>query len=313
MKSLLVTLLILGLLFLAYDGLLTPPDQRLVFPRPAESSKTPTTENTATPSSPAAPPKSATQNPNPTAPTTVTPAKSAETPTTPTAAVAPMTPKDGFQLPKFDTIESLTHNWHDIPKTAFGRMVKIRKPVVFQMSVGKSSMPAGSSVVVVGQENGWLIISPSAGSPARAQVALDDCDFKSQLVTDYEAWKVARIDTLKRQFERKKQLEKNSPTNIAVNSGLIEASGKPVRNGDGTYPLLMAKIHRGEITEITPTNITRWGEAVQETLNGVPTWTIGVTFSAKTMFGEQSVDTLAHVQSGKVTSWVIKGSGEPVL
>jgi len=184
---------------------------------------------------------------------------------------------------------------------------------VFQMSVGKSSMPAGASVVVVGQENGWLMIAPSPGSPARAQISLDDCDFKSQLVADYESWKVARLDQLKRQFERKKLLEKNGPAAGPVNASFVDASGKPTRSGDGTYPLLLAKIHRGEVTEITPTNITRWEEAVQETVNGVPTWSIGVTFTAKTMFGPQTVETVAHVQGGKVTSWVIKGSGEAVL
>jgi hypothetical protein len=314
MKSFLVTLIILGLLFLAYDGFLAPPAQRLVFPRPAESPQEPTAESAPAASSATTTPsksKPAAQNPASTAPATTAPTSASSD--TPAKTAAPVTAKDGFQPPRFETLESLTNGWREIPKGAFGRIVKITKPVVFQMSVGKSSMAAGASVVAVGQENGWLIISPTADSPARAQIAVDDCDLKAQLSAAYESWKIARTDMLKRQFEKKKLREKNDPANVALNSGLIDASGKPVRSADGTYPLLMAKIHRGEVTEITPTNINRWDEAVQETVKGVPTWTIGVTFTTKTMFGNQTVDTVAHVQGGKVTSWVIKGSGEPVL
>jgi len=320
MKSLFITLLILGGAFLAYDGYLAPPSQRLVFPRPPGSEvteqpqpATPPTEDSApaTPK-PVSPPKkdkapgAATPPPGQVA---NAPAPSASAPST---AATPPAPKAGeFVPPRFESIEELTGNWLKLPKSAFGRVVKISKPVSLKTSFGESKVPAGQSVVTLGMENGLLVVAPTADSPARGLVGIDDTDFKAQLVETYEDWKVDRVAILKQLFERKKRLTP-APVTASLDRTQVEDDGKPLRSSDGTYPILIAKMHSGDPVEITPQNIIHWGSPEQATVNGLPGWTIDVSYSAKTLFGIQTVDTVAQIQNGKVVAWVYKGSGEPV-
>ncbi len=310
MKSAFVTLVILALLFIGYDAFLAPPPERMIFgdsPRPSPPAKVeeavkreqPVVSAETEPAWPSPKPKAQ-------------PAAVETAPPMPVSAEPAPVVVAEFQPPHFDSIEVLTGGWQKIPPSAFGRSVKLTKPVSFKLSFGESKVPAGRSVVAMGVQNGWLVVAPAAESSARGYIAMDDCDFKAQLAETYEKWKAARVAALKQAFEGRKQ----SATSVASSSDRAsppaDPSGKPVQAADGSYPLLLAKLRSGEPAEITPKNITRWGSVEQTKLNGVPTWTIDVTYDAPTLFGMQSAETSARVQNGKVVAWIYKGSGEPV-
>ena len=310
MKSLFVTIFIIGVLFLGYDYFMAPPSERVVFPRPPHTEAPAVTSEETKPEEK----KEVAAAPKPKATTgtdTAKPApKAPETPKTAESSASHPPVSGGFQPPKFDSLETMTSEWQKIPPIAFvNRRVTLAKPVQIKMSVGSSTLPAGSSVAAMGLENGQLVVAPTAESAARGVVALDDTDFKKQIHESYDRWKEYKIDMMKRQYERRLAQAESTPA--AVDTTAVGDAGKPVRSGDGSYPLLMAKMKSGDIIEITPTNIARWGEATQETIKGVPTWSIDVSYTAKTMFGIQTVDTTAHIQNGRVVDWVYK-SGEPV-
>ena len=317
MKSLLITLLIFGGVFLAYDYFLALPHQRLVFPKgpaPVEVEQPKNAEAAPDDAAPAAP-KPATPKKAKTAPgagQVAAPAPATE-PMTPSASstTAPA-PKPGeFVPPHFETIEELSGNWLKLPKSAFGRWVKLAKPVTLKTSFGESKVPAGQTMLSMGEENGLLVVAPSADSQARGLVNMDDTDFKPQLVETYEAWKVDRAAYLKALFERKKLLTP-PPVTASFDHTQVDNDGKPIRSSDGTYPILIAKMQSGDPVEITPRNITHWGDVEPATVNGAPGYTIDVNYTAKTPFGVQVVETMAQIQSGKVIAWIYKGSGEPV-
>ena len=309
MKTFLVTLLILGAAFVGYDRFLALPEQRVLFAKPAVK-PAPASEAADAPKPKAEPP-----------PTTVTvtepkvkPSSVPQVPETPKPEPVPTTAaaeaKPAFQPPHFDTIEMLTKGWTQLPKSAFPRAVKLMKEVTFKFSVGLSTMKAGAEVVALSLENGQLIIAPSEAAKARTAVAVDDTDLKSRVAAAYEQWKVERVAAARRAFEDGQRAPKSPPPVAAA--ALVEASGKPARAPDGTYPLLLARLKTGAPSEITPQNILRWQEAQSATFNGKPAWTVEVRYRTKTMFGDMDVDSLAYVQNGRVQKWLYKGSGEEV-
>jgi hypothetical protein len=156
-----------------------------------------------------------------------------------------------------------------------------------------------------------IVIAPAPGAAVRKSVPIDNIDLKAQLTSAYEQWKITRAAALRRQFENKNQ----SPPVAAAASketSSADAAGKPVARPDGAYPLLLAKLQRGDVTDITPQNIIRWGQPMLENIKGMPTWTIEVSYRTKTMFGPMDVISLAHVREGRVIDWIYKGSGEPI-
>lgn len=256
MKSFIVTLVVLASLVLAYDAFVVPPSDRLIFAKPRET-PTVSPDVSAPESTPAVVAES-----KPVAPAAV-PEKPAPVPAAPPemppAAPVPAPVLTGFQPPKYDPIEVLTGNWQKIPKSAFGRIVKLTKPVVFKMAFGESTVPPGKAVTAVGMENGWLAVAPTANSTVRGYVGLDDCDFKTQLIEAYEKWKNERTAWLKVLFEKKLESPVVESVATASPTALADASGKPLQAADGTYPLLVAKMRTGDPSEITLKNITHWG------------------------------------------------------
>jgi hypothetical protein len=81
---------------------------------------------------------------------------------------------------------------------------------------------------------------------------------------------------------------------------------------DGTYPLLIASMKAGQVTEITPNNITRWSKPEPGQFKSERCWDITVEFDAQTAFGKISSEALAKVLRGRVAGWFYKGSGESV-
>lgn len=224
-------------------------------------------------------------------------------------------PKEGeFVPPTFPAIEEVVKGWTAIPKGAFSppRPVKLLTEAEFKMSVGSTKMKPGGMVAAVGQEGEMLVIAPTETSAARARVGLDDTDIKQVLNTAYEKWKVAMTERAKRQFEFKKTAGDRQAA--AKSSGATAAPNntKPARDADGSYPLLIASMKSGKVTEITPQNIKKWGEAALEKIDGKDYWTVIVNYTTKTMFGDFDVEAQARILNGAVEKWVYTGSGEVV-
>lgn len=227
----------------------------------------------------------------------------------------PPAPKEGeFVAPVFQTIEEATSNWAMIPKTAFPRQVKMKRDLDLQMKIGASSastkVKAGGNIVAVGQEGATLLVSPTETSPMRGKVNIDDTDLKEVLSQGYERWKIARTETLKRAHEFKlvaAERAKNAPPSMA---GATASAGndKPARDADGTYPLLIASMKSGQVTEIKPDIIKEWGEP--QLADGV--WSVIVKYETQTMFGKFDTEAQAQIKNGRVEKWIYTGSGEVV-
>lgn len=222
---------------------------------------------------------------------------------------------DEFQPPSYPPIEEVVKNWQQIPRGAFPRPVKLLKDVEFTVVVNGnklgSKIAAGGTVTAIEQDGAMIVISPMANSPARVQVALTDTDLKETLIAAYERWKPAMTDYLRRQWEFKR----NAKTNAVASNTASKAGGradKPERSADGTYPLLLASMKSGQVTEITPTNIKKWGDLNVEKIDGQEYYTVIVDYVTKTMFGDFPTSAQARIRDGKVVKWIYTGSGEVV-
>ncbi|MDZ4401062.1 hypothetical protein [Prosthecobacter sp.] len=303
MKSLFYTILIIGAAFLGYDYFLAPPGQKMVF-----KSLNPPKQAKVVPVKPVEEKKPVTIE---TAPAPVKPVV-VETPkpVAPTPASASVAVSAG---PRFDPIEVLTGNWQKIPPSAFAppREVQLLQEAEFKMSVGASKVAAGGIAFAISADNGVITLAPTATSPARAQLPIDSTDLKMRLNEVYEKWKIVRAAELKA-IAAKKQMSSAQHVSAAPSSSEADASGKPVRDSSGAYPLLVASMKRGQVTEITPENITGWQEPQPTTIQGKGGWAVKVNFNAKTVFGPQPAEAQALVLNGKVTGWYFTGSGEEV-
>jgi hypothetical protein len=234
-------------------------------------------------------------------------------PVRPAEAMADNTLKpdaDGFVPPTFHPLEDVVKSWTQIPATAFPRQVRVMKPVEFVTTLSggnrlSSKVPAGSAVQVLGQEGGTLTIALSDTSPAKAQIAIDDTDLKAVLTEAYEQWKIASTERARRAHlfaEAAKKPAANMPPTSA---------GAPVRNAAGTYDILLASMKAGQVLDLTPLNVRKWGDPVQEEIDGKKYWTIMVDATVQTMFGPLDAQAVAYIRDGKVEKWLYT-SGEVV-
>lgn len=301
MKSLFYTILILAGTFLAYDYFGAPPGKKLVFKslnppakpkvvvvKPAEEEKPVVKETKPAPVMPAV----------------------VETPKPVEKAPEPK-PAPATTGPKFETIEALTGNWLKIPASAFPREVKLVQDAMFKMSVGSSKIAAGGKAYALSADNGVITLAPTAASPARAQLPIDGTDLKAQLNASYEKWKITRAEELKA-IAASKQQNQSQAADVGPSSSEVDAGGKPVRDSAGGYPLLIASMKRGQITEIKPENVTSWQDPQPTTVQGKPGWAVKVGCNVKTVFGMQPTEAQALVLNGKVMGWYYTGSGEEV-
>jgi hypothetical protein len=304
LKSLFMTLLILGGAFLAYDYYLAPDADKLVFKKPGAKPVTvapvvaappnPVPQETVT----TPPPAVATSSP-PVAPITQAP--------TPTPAVTPApTSLDGFVPPTIPDVASATVNWTRIPSTAFPRPVKLSKGIAFKASFGATQVPAGTEVTVMSAQDKMLTVAPNPQSELRGTVELESTDLQATLTQAYESWRAKRIEAARQSWQHRKE-------NAAAPESITPASDdKPEMGPDGTYPLLIASMKAGDVTDITPANIIRWGQPVRGEYKGQPCWDIPVDFNAQTAFGKISASAVAKVVRGRVVGWFYEGSGEVV-
>jgi hypothetical protein len=223
---------------------------------------------------------------------------------------------DGFIAPDFPEMEEVVKNWAEIPKSAFPRPIKLMKNVEFIAEINGnkfgSKMTAGGIATAIAQEGENLVVAPTPTSPARATVEMDDTDLKAVLTAVYERWKVDRTAMLKRQFLFAQNSASNAQATAQANPAVASRGDKPNKNADGTYDVLLASMKAGQVTEITPTNIKKWGDAQLEKIDEKEYWTIIVDYTTKTMFGDFDTQAQARVFGGKVEKWIYTGSGEVV-
>lgn len=244
------------------------------------------------------------------------PPGSNSTPEQPTVADTPpsQAESDEFKPPVFPPIEEVVKGWKEIPKKAFPREVTVMKDVEFAASTnGKefhTKVASGGTIYVLDQAGDNLIGAPAPTSQLRAEIALNDTNLKQLLTDGYEQWKPKMVEYQRRQWNFKK-MAKDNP----VESGItipMGSGGRPVRGADGTYPLLIASMKSGGVTEITPANVKKWGAVNVEKIDGQEYYTIIVDYTTKTMFGNFDTSAQARIRDGKVVKWVYTGSGEQV-
>lgn len=304
MKSLFITILIIGGAFLGYDYFLAPPGEKVVFTdlNPPKKPKT-ATAPVVEPEKPAEP------APAQEMPKQVEAPKPAPTPAPstppPAAPVVPAGPKPG-------SIEALTNNWQKFPESVFPREVALKKDAEFKMAAGASTMTAGRKVQALAYKDGMLALAPAAGSTARATVGIDDTDLKAILTDIYEKWKVERAAFLKEVAAKRDLNRPAAVTTMNANSAEVDPEGKPIKASDGTYPLLLGSMRRGQVTEIRPDNVTFWNDPKPAKVQGKDGWALRVEFTAKTIFGPQPTEAQALIVNGQVQGWFFTGSGEEV-
>ncbi len=314
LKSLFITALVLGAAFLAYDFFLAAPHDKVVYKQP------PQTAPAGSPASPQAVPASSHMPAGSDLPSSSAP------PVNPVPAAAPASPvagqpqpqpsssasslPPGYVPPVIPDIEEATARWTRIPATAFPRQVKLLRPAAFTGTYGQTRMNAGSEVTALAFASGSLTIAPAPASPMRATVPVDDTDLKILLTTAYARWRDARLADAKLAWERSQKSP--SPVASLTPSSQSAADGRPQASADGTYPLLLASMKSGMVTEVTPTSITRWGTPEPGDFNGKRCWNVPVDYDASTTFGKFSTTAVAKVVDGRVAGWFYLGSGEPV-
>ena len=219
-----------------------------------------------------------------------------------------------FVPPEFPPIETVVGNWLSIPKSAFPRPVILKKDLEIEVKIGnskaKSKIPAGGQVVALAQDGEKLTVAPTDTSPARSVVEMDETDLKSVLTDVYETWKINRVQFLRRAHEFKLSAASRAKS-AGANATAEQKNDQPVKNEDG-YPLLLASMKSGQVTEITPDNILEWGEAQLEKIDDNTFWTVIVKYETETMFGKFETEAQARILNGKVSKWVYTGSGEEV-
>ena len=306
MKSLFITLLILGGAFAAYDYYLAKPWERVIFekgPRPAAAAKAVIPDHVVEDDGPAAKTAAASAT------------AKASKPADNWQPTIPKIQNDEFVAPTIQSVETITKNWTMIPKQAFPRPVILKKDVEVKMSVGASTLRAGATAQALSADNGVITISPTATSTARGNVAVMDTDFPDQIHVSYEKWKVARIEQSRQAWIAGKT--KNTTPgkdNSTLSNGVgvsFGAEGKPAQNPDGSYNILLAVISSGKVSDVDPKKVVHWSAPEIRTVDGKPTWVIDVRYEAKTIFGLMEVDSHAHIRDGSYVRWVYD-SGEPL-
>jgi hypothetical protein len=230
----------------------------------------------------------------------------------------PKVDADGFETPIFPSLDELTKNWTVLPAQAFAnpRKIQLKKDVTFEVVIGNnrlgSQVRAGGDVYAIASAGGSnIVIAPSPESKARAQVDLNDTNFKETLTAAYEANNALRVVAMKRAFMRQKN-KAAEPMVAGKSPSAPINTAKPVKEADGTYKVLLDSISAGDVTEVTPASISKWDDPVQEELDGKTYWTIVVTYTTKTMFGDFTTYAKAHIYNGRVEKWLYRDSGEVV-
>lgn len=239
----------------------------------------------------------------------------------PEMAKAPEPPPvdpNAFVAPVFPPVDEVTQNWAVVPKGFFStpKQVTMKKDLELKMQMGKATaattFKSGTKIFVMGQEGTNLIVGASAGSPMRGLVGMDDTDFKVVFTAAYEQVKVVQTENARKAHEYRLASAERAKNAPASAGGGSSSNDKPTKDADGTYPLLLASMKSGEVTEIKPDNIKSWSDPAQEKIDGAEYWTVNVKYETQTMFGKFETEAQARIKNGRVEKWVYTGSGEVV-
>lgn len=224
----------------------------------------------------------------------------------------PVVDPNAFVAPPIPTLEERTQNWTMLAKTAFPRPVIMKRDMTLSMKMGANSastqVKAGGQMIAVGQDGANILVAPTQTSPMRGAVSIDDTNLKDVLSAEYEAWKVTYVASLEKAHQYRlaaAERAKNAPPPDAAPKA---GNDKPVKDKDGTYPLLVASMKSGQVTEIKADTIKEWSEPVFE--DGM--WKVNVKYETMTMFGKFDTEAQAQIKNGIVDKWIYTGSGEVV-
>jgi hypothetical protein len=199
---------------------------------------------------------------------------------------------NAFVAPVFPSVDEVTKNWAAVPKGFFTspKQVTMKKDLEIKMQMGKataaSSFKTGAKIFVMGQQGANLEVGASPGSPMRGLVAMDDTDFKEVFAAAYEQIKVAQTEQARKAHEYKLAAADRAKNAPAMTTGGSASDDKPAKAEDGTYPLLVASMKAGEVTEIKLDSIKSWGDVQREKIDGADYWTVNVKYETQTMFGK---------------------------
>lgn len=233
-------------------------------------------------------------------------------------ASVPVADADGFIPPTFPPIEDLVKNWTEIPAGAFKHFpqVKLLKALEFVAVINgnkiSSKVPVGGTAVAVAQNGSNIEVAPSPSSPARATVSIDETDLKAVLTANYENFKKVQTERQRRQHLFAKESAGRANEAKASGTAAVVSNAAPKKNSEGSYDLLLASMRAGQVTEITPSNVKKWGDVQVEKIDGKDYFTIIVDYTTKTMFGDFDTQAQARIAGDKVEKWIYTGSGEVV-
>ncbi|MDI1312583.1 hypothetical protein [Prosthecobacter sp.] len=239
-------------------------------------------------------------------------------PEMPKAPEPPPVDPNAFVAPVFPPVDELTQNWAVVPKGFFNtpKQVTMKKDLELKMQMGKATaattFKSGAKIFVMGQDGSNLVVGASAGSPMRGLVAMDDTDFKDVFTAAYEQVKVVQTDNARKAHEYRLAAAERAQNAPAASSGGGSSNDKPAKDADGSYPLLLASMKSGEVTEIKPDSIKSWSDVTKEKIDGTEYWTVNVKYETQTMFGKFETEAQARIKNGRVEKWVYTGSGEVV-
>ncbi len=239
-------------------------------------------------------------------------------PEMPKVAEAPPVDPNAFVAPVYPPVNELTQNWAVVPKAFFNtpKQVTMKKDLELKMQMGKATAAAtfksGTKIFVMGQDGPNLVVGASAGSPMRGLVAMDDTDFKDVFTAAYEQVKIVQTENARKAHEYRLVSAERAKSAPATSGGGSSSNDKPTKDADGSYPLLLASIKAGEVTEIKPDNVKSWSDPAQEKIDGTEYWTVNVKYETQTMFGKFETEAQARIKNGRVEKWVYTGSGEVV-
>jgi hypothetical protein len=208
--------------------------------------------------------------------------------------------------PVLPDIEVVTRRWSAVPPQVFPVSVTVARDVA---TASGEKLPKGAIITITGQD-GFRLNAVTTDDPAtRLRVTLEDTDFMARVTTLYRAWAIQQKDSLGNAFAVDafgKYLEQQRTKKQ------FGETGKPLRNADGSYPILLESMLQGQVTEITPDVIFKWGEAEERIANGAKYWVIRVDYRLKTVFSKAEASAEAWIKDARVVKWVYTGSGEVV-
>lgn len=146
----------------------------------------------------------------------------------------------------------------------------------------------------------------------RGHAGIDDTDLKQQIMESYRAWTSWRTELLRKQWDMRNRSAVTQKSAAPTIENGVDEHGKPLQDEHGSYPLLVASMRAGQVSEITPGKVKRWFMPRQETIDSRPTWTVDLLYDAIVFCGVVEARAQAHVRDGRVIRWIYPGSGEPV-